>query len=126
MKPEKSKLTTTARGAAAETRALEYLCAQGLAPIARNFRAARGEIDLIMRDGATLVFVEVRARAVSLALNRYGGAAESIGAQKQARIVHAAQWFLTRRGWHGRYDCRFDVVAIDGDELQWIRGAFEA
>lgn len=122
MKPVKPKLTTTARGAAAETRALEYLCTQGLVPVARNFRAARGEIDLIMRDDATLVFVEVRARAAS----RYGSAAESINALKQARIVHAAQWFLTRRGWHGRCDCRFDVVAIDGGDLEWIRGAFEA
>ena len=116
-----------AAGDAAEARALALLRAQGLALVERNYRVARGprarggEIDLVLRErDGTLVFVEVRARR-SVA---HGGAAASIGAAKQRALVFAAQHYLLRFG--SPPPCRFDVVAIDGDRIEWLRGAFEA
>lgn len=107
-------------GAEAERRAAEYLAQRGLKLVESNFHCRGGEIDLIMRDGAALVFVEVRARALS----KFGGAAESITATKQARIVLAARHFLARHG--ADVPCRFDALLIDGDRLEWIKSAFEA
>lgn len=118
--------TTKAVGDAGEDRALRHLLRQGLTLVARNYRLAGGprargaEIDLILRDGDTLVFVEVRARADA----RAGGAAASVTGAKQRRIVRAAQHYLMRLPqWP---PCRFDVVAIEGDQLEWIRAAFDA
>ncbi|MCE2656878.1 MAG: YraN family protein [Rubrivivax sp.] len=117
-----------AAGAAAEEQALQHLLAQGLVLVERNYRVARGpsarggEIDLILRDvDGTLVFVEVRERADG----RHGGAAASVGARKQQRIIRAAQHYLMRQPSQA-VACRFDVVAIDGDVLSWIPGAFLA
>jgi putative endonuclease len=115
-------------GAQAEALALAHLQRQGLMLLNRNYRIARGphrrggEIDLVMQDrDGTLVFVEVRSRT-SL---RQGGAAASVGARKQASLVLAARHFLAQRG--GTVPpCRFDVVAIDGDRLEWLRAAFDA
>jgi len=116
--------STRARGAAAEARALAHLQAAGLQPLARNYRTpgrGGGEIDLVMRDrDGTLVFVEVRERR----RNDYGGAAASVGAVKQRRLVLAARHYLLRSG--DRAPCRFDVVAIEGDAVQWLRAAFDA
>jgi putative endonuclease len=114
-------------GAAAEARALAHLQRAGLELVARNYRVARGpgaragEVDLIVRarDG-TLVFVEVRARADT----RHGGAAASIGAAKRARIVFAARHYLARL--RTLPPCRFDVVAIDGEAVEWLVAAFDA
>ena len=103
------------RGREAEQQALVYLQQQGLRLLARNVRNRFGEIDLIMQDGATLVFVEVRQRS-SLA---FGGAAASLGARKQARLWRAAQCYLARRT--PAPACRFDAVCIDGTHLQWLR-----
>jgi len=119
--------TTKARGDAAERRALAYLVAEGLVPVERNYRVARGpyarggEVDLILRDrDGTLVFVEVRARADP----RHGGAAATVGAIKQRRLVFAARHFL------GRFavlpPCRFDVVTVEGERIEWLRAAFDA
>jgi putative endonuclease len=114
-------------GEAAEARALAYLQRAGLTLIERNYRVARGpfarggEIDLVMRDrDGTLVFVEVRARRGA----QGGGAAASVIARKQARLVHAARHYLMR--WPAPPPCRFDVVAIDGQAIDWLRGAFDA
>jgi len=108
-------------GFAAEGRALDYLLSQGLRPVARNFRVRVGELDLVMTDGDELVFVEVRRRASA----RFGGAAASVTAAKRARVRRAAQAFLAAsfgaRGWP---PIRFDVVAIEGERIEWIRGAF--
>ena len=119
--------SSKAVGDEAEERALRYLLHQGLALECRNYRLAGGprrrgaEIDLILRErDGTLVFVEVRARRNSA----HGGAAASVGAHKQLRIVRAAAHYLMRLA--APPPCRFDVVAIDGDELSWLRGAFEA
>ena len=107
------------RGADAEERAARHLQAQGLKLLARNWRCRCGEIDLIMRDGAALVFVEVRARG----RGDYGGAAESITAAKQARLRRTAEAYLTQCRHRGA--CRFDAVLIDAERLTWLRGAFD-
>jgi putative endonuclease len=113
------------RGQQAEDRALAHLRGAGLELVERNYRAMagrqRGEIDLIMRErDGTLVFVEVRTRAAG----GYGGAAASVTAAKQRKIVLAAQQYLQTLG--RMPACRFDVVAIDGGQVQWLRGAFDA
>jgi putative endonuclease len=119
--------TTKERGDAGEGRALAHLLGQGLTLVQRNYRVARGpgarggEIDLILRErDGTLVFVEVRARR-GLA---HGGAAASVGATKQRSLVFAAQHFL--RTQRSLPPCRFDVVAIDGERIVWLRAAFDA
>ena len=116
--------TTKQVGDAAEERASGFLQAKGLQFVARNYRTpgrGGGEIDLILRDkDGTLVFVEVRKR------NRtdHGGAAASIGHVKQRRIIFAARhYLLTLRTMP---PCRFDVVVIDGDAVEWLRAAFDA
>lgn len=116
------------RGAAAEARALAHLQAQGLSLVERNYRVARGparhggEIDLVMRDrDGTLVFVEVRSRGDV----QHGGAAASVGHGKRRRVIYAAQHYLLR--YRGELPpCRFDLVAIDGDALEWLVAAFDA
>lgn len=105
-------------GAAAEALAARFLERQGLAIVGRNFRTRRGEIDLIARDGATLVFVEVRLRRAA----SHGGAAESITSAKQARLVAAAQYYLMRLA--SPPPCRFDAVlldALDSGQVDWRR-----
>lgn len=78
-------------------------------------------MDLILRDrDGTLVFVEVRSRATA----SHGGAAASIGTSKQRKLVYAARHFLASLA--SPPPCRFDVVAIDGDRLDWLQGAFDA
>ena len=109
-----------AAGGAGEERAAEYLARHGLAIVARNYRTRAGEIDLIAREGATLVFVEVRMRSP----HRFGGALASIIPRKQRRIVAAARQYLM--GLRPTPPCRFDVVALDGAGPEWIRGAFDA
>lgn len=107
-------------GDAGEAQALRFLQEQGLKLVERNFRCKGGEIDLVMQDGRGLVFVEVRKRAD----NGYGGAAASITARKQARLVIAAQTFLQR--YKMPPSCRFDVIAIDGPALEWLKNAIES
>ena len=117
-------VTTRLRGNAAEDAALAHLLAAGLQLVERNYRTpgrGGGEIDLVMREaGGTLVFVEVRARAATT----HGGAAASVGGVKQRRIVLAARHYLMRH--KSPPPCRFDVVAIDGDHIEWLKAAFDA
>jgi putative endonuclease len=119
-------VTTKSSGDEAEARALAHLQRHGLVLVARNYRVAAGprrrggEVDLILRDrDGTLVFVEVRRRAA----NSHGGAAASIGAAKRRSLVLAAQHYLARFATPPA--CRFDVVAIDGGELEWLQAAFD-
>jgi len=107
-------------GGDAEERAAALLARHGLAIVERNYRTRLGEIDLVARDGEYLVFVEVRSRAGA----RFGGALASITPRKRRRIVAAARQFLMR--FTRVPPCRFDVVAVDGGDAQWIRGAFDA
>jgi putative endonuclease len=120
-------LTTKGVGDAAEALALAHLQGHGLALVKRNYRVARGprahggEVDLILREpDGTLVFVEVRARAKA----DHGGAAASVGHAKQRRLVFAARCFLLDQA--APPPCRFDVVAVDGGRVEWLRGAFDA
>jgi putative endonuclease len=95
--------------------------ARGLELVAANVRLRCGEIDLIMSDRGLCVFVEVRQRAST----RYGGAAASIDARKQARVRAAAQaWLQHRCAGRPWPALRFDVVAIEGSRLHWLPGAF--
>lgn len=111
---------TQASGDAAEALALAFLAGQGLALVERNVASRLGEIDLVMRDGDSIVFVEVRSRARS----GFGGAAASVGAAKQRRLRREAQRYLNARFGDRWPACRFDVCALDGARLDWIRGAF--
>jgi putative endonuclease len=106
-------------GADAEEIAAELLEAQGMRIVARNFRTRFGEIDLIARDGASLVFVEVRLRRNGY----FGGAADSVDVPKRARVIAAARAYLATI--NPEPPCRFDVVTLDGDKPRWIRAAFD-
>jgi len=107
------------RGEGAEQAALDYLLAAGLTLVARNWRCRRGEIDLILREGATLVFVEVRQRASQ----SFGGAAASIGAAKQGRLIAAAQTYLQTLP--SIPVCRFDAVCFEGEQIDWLKNCLE-
>jgi len=109
-------------GDAGERQALQYLERQGMTQVERNFRCKAGEIDLIMQDRACLVFVEVRKRATGA--ERFGGAAASITPAKQRRLILAAQLYLKR--YADPPACRFDVIAIDGETLNWLKNAIQA
>ncbi|MFO1406464.1 MAG: YraN family protein [Steroidobacteraceae bacterium] len=118
--------TTTVVGRRGEDTALRHLESAGLELLARNYRCRAGEIDLVMREGATLVLVEVRRRADGA----WGGAAASVGARKQRRLVVAARHLLQARPALRAMPARFDVVAIDGPDdapvVEWIRDAFRS
>ena len=104
-----------------EDLALKYLKRRGLKLLVRNYYSRHGEIDLIMQDKDTLVFVEVRYRKH----DDYGDAAESVDRRKQSRIMSTAESYLQTHSWDG--PCRFDIVAIQGKaKPQWIVGAFDA
>ena len=115
----KTNDTTSARGREAEERAARHLVGCGLHLVERNFRVRGGENDLICRDSASLVFVEVRQRSRS----DFGGAGASITAAKRRRIVLAARHYLLGKA---DCDCRFDCVLIDGERLEWVKNAFAA
>jgi len=119
-------VSTKVRGDEAEGRALTWLQARGLVLVQRNYRVARGprlrggEIDLVMREpDGTLVFVEVRARAGL----SHGGAAASVSVSKQRSLLLAARHFLQR--YASPPPCRFDVLAVEGEQLTWLRAAFD-
>ena len=105
------------QGRLGEQRALDYLRQQGLKLVEENFSCKSGEIDLIMRQGDTVVFVEVRQRAGRAPV----AAAASITPAKIGRITRAAQHYLAR--YPQMPECRIDVVAIDGDTLEWLPNA---
>jgi putative endonuclease len=111
------------RGRRGEALARALLERHGLVLVASNYRTRRGELDLVMREADTLVFVEVRYRKSKA----YGSPAESVDARKRGRLVRTALHFLQR---HPHASARFDVVAItpsaDGERIDWIRDAFPA
>ena len=118
-------MNARAAGDIFEDRALEHLQRAGLKLLARNFSTRFGELDLVMRDAAELVFVEVRYRRH----RAFGGGAASVGTAKRERITRAAQGFLQAHPKLAALPCRFDVVAFDGEaraaECEWIKAAFE-
>lgn len=109
-------------GDAGEDQALALLRAHDLRLVARKVRFKGGELDLVMRDGATLVFVEVRCRS----RQDFGSALDSIDARKARRVVLAAKLYLQRHPAEAQRDCRFDVIALDGADTTptWVRDAF--
>jgi putative endonuclease len=119
-------LDRRARGDAVEDAALDYLQRQGLRLLARNARARGGELDLVMLDGESLVFVEVRYRAGS----GFGGGAASVDRGKRRKLVRAAHAFLLRLPQYADAPCRFDVIDASGaplaPRLEWLRDAFRA
>ncbi|HEV7800667.1 MAG TPA: YraN family protein [Burkholderiales bacterium] len=108
------------RGAEAELMAAAFLERAGLKIIERNYRCRLGEIDLVARDGAATVFVEVRQRASS----SFGGAAASITAAKRQRLLRAARHYISRL--RTLPQCRFDALLIEGEppRIEWVKNAF--
>ena len=111
----------TLLGQTAEAHAERFLQTQGLKRVARNWRCRFGEIDLIMRDGSTLVFVEVRMRSHA----GFGGAAASVTSSKQRKLLAAAKLYLSNLS--ELPPCRFDVVALTDSRAapEWIQSAFD-
>ena len=110
-------------GEKAEALAAEFLAAQGITILERNFRRRCGELDLVARDRDTLVFVEVRLRT----RGDFGGAAASITAKKRARMAAAAGLYLARL--RRTPPCRFDAVlldAIDPARIEWLKDVMYA
>ena len=116
---------TAARGRHAEQQARDHLQAHGLKLLARNYRSRHGEIDLVMQDGATIAFIEVRMRSRT----DFGNGAQSIDARKQTRLQCSAEHYLQRRA-SLLAPCRFDVVSVQKSgntyQLEWIQNAFGA
>lgn len=112
-------------GSKAENDARKYLESHGLRLLAQNWLCRRGELDLVMLDGDTVVFVEVRFRRHVA----WGGALESVDARKQARLAAAANAFLQQQPHWSRHPCRFDVIAVQSgnpsQSLDWIKNAFD-
>ncbi len=109
------------RGMTMERYAACYLKQQGLVPITSNYQCRTGEIDLIMRDQDTLVFVEVRYRRSA----QHGTATETVTSYKQRRLIRCARHYLMQQRLHETMACRFDVVGIRADEgIEWIPNAF--
>jgi len=118
--------TAIAIGQQAEDAACLYLNNQGLTTLYRNFRGPRGEIDAIMQDRDTIVFIEVRYRKQS----RFGSGAESVNHTKQAKLLATALYFLQKHPTYNNYPSRFDVISISGEVqgngINWIRDAFQS
>lgn len=115
-------MTTRQQGQNAETQVHEYLLRQGLKPIDRNVSSPRGEIDLIMEDAGTIVFIEVRLR------NRidFGSGAESVTRSKQEKLIATAAYYLQQNRRLAKRPARFDVVSVNGQmKFDWIKNAFE-
>ena len=128
------------QGSLFEQQACEFLQSQGLIVIAKNWQQPKvGELDLVMLEigsaWSTLVFIEVRQRQYS----GFGGAALSVTASKQRKVIKTAQYFLQQHPEYEDYDCRFDVIAYDTvsnhfkssgqsieNQPQWLKGAFIA
>lgn len=105
-----------------ETRALHYLQQQGLKFITQNYHCKAGEIDLIMQDQETLVFIEVRYRSNSTR----GDGLESITPQKQQKIIQSAKHYLQQQRLIDKVYCRFDVIGIDQPhDILWLKDAFQ-
>ncbi|MFJ7172533.1 YraN family protein [Citrobacter freundii] len=115
------QLTSKQTGDAWESTARDWLQNKGLHFIAANVRERSGEIDLIMREGNTTVFVEVRYRRSA----QFGGAAASVTRSKQHKLLQTARlWLARHNGSFDTVDCRFDVLAFTGNDVEWFKDAF--
>ncbi len=117
--------TRVEKGRAGELLATAFLEERGMEILTRNFRCPIGEIDIVGRDGKTIVFVEVRSRSDS----SHGLPQESVSYVKQRRLTRLAQWYLKKHRME-RQSARFDVIAItmeaEEPRVTWIPNAFEA
>lgn len=116
------KINQNNTGLSAEKIAETFLKTHGLKFVMRNYHCRFGEIDLIMKEATTLVFIEVRLRSN----HRFGSAGASITANKQQKLIATAQHFLQS---HGECECRFDAILMnkaDLDYVEWVRNAFDA
>ncbi len=114
-------MNTREKGAQKEQQVCAYLLSEGVEILERNFRAGQGEIDVIGRDGSYLVFFEVKYRAGA----GRGSAAEAVGSAKQRKICQVADYYRLRHQCSEDTPIRFDVVAIDGERLRWIKNAYD-
>lgn len=115
-------MTTRQQGQDAESRVHDFLLSQGLKSLDRNVRSPRGEIDLIMDDNGTVVFIEVRLRNRS----DFGSGAESVTRSKQEKLIATAAYYLQQHKRLARRPARFDVVSVGRQmTLDWIKNAFE-
>lgn len=131
---KRTSLSSAYLGQEAERYAEQYLINQGLIFRQRNFSKPCGEIDLIMQDGSSLVFVEVKLRKQGQQVS----ALESVNRRKQQRLIKTAHWYLQSLKRSHSYACRFDVIAIEHNSrenaaldfapaaLDWIQNAFFA
>lgn len=117
--------TSRSKGIATEEFAKQYLIKQGLVFIDKNIHCRQGEIDLVMKDGQTFVFVEVKYRKN----NHFGGAISAISHSKQVKIKHCVAFYFHKANLN-EYNtpCRFDVIALEGNinqpEITWLKNAF--
>lgn len=107
-------------GAAGEARAAEYLEERGYRILERNYRDRAGEIDIVAMDQGTLAFVEVKYRRSGAC----GSPFAAVDGRKQRRIIGAARRYMYEKGLGTETDCRFDVVAVTGDEIELLQNAF--
>ena len=119
-------ITSITLGKQAEDAAYHYLTANGLKLIERNYKCRRGEIDLVMQDNNSIVFIEVRYRRN----NRFGSGAESINSSKQQKLIMTAMHYLQTHRNSTATASRFDVISIQGQQgkhdIEWIQNAFQA
>lgn len=122
----RTKKDSRERGRRAERVARDFLRTRGLETICENYHFRGGEIDLIMRDGDTIVFVEVRYRNNA----DYGSGAESVTPRKQKRVIATAKHYLQHMESNAQPPCRFDVIAVSDEmhkhDIEWIPDAFDA
>ena len=114
-------MNTRAKGAEYEARAAEFLESRGYEILERNFRGARGEIDLIARQENCLVFIEVKHRKT----DRLGDAAAAVDPRKQQRLPKMAAFYCLSRRVPQETPCRFDVIAVTGEKLTHYENAFD-
>lgn len=113
-------MNTRAAGAQKEEQVCAYLLSQGVRLVERNFRNRQGEIDIVGYDGPYLVFFEVKYRSGK----SKGTAAEAVGSAKQKKICRVADYYRYLHQCAEDTPIRFDVVAVDGEDMKWIRDAF--
>ncbi|APC92098.1 MULTISPECIES: YraN family protein [Francisella] len=114
-------MQTTKIGNQAEEQACKFLKSQGLQILTQNFKALPyGEIDIIVTDKETLVFIEVKYRSKTT----FATAEEMITFNKRKKLINTANIFLKRNPQYYNYDCRFDVIAINNNDVNWIKDAF--
>ncbi|MCW9025239.1 MAG: YraN family protein [Gammaproteobacteria bacterium] len=120
-----TKKTSREVGQATETLACQYLEKQGLNLLQKNYLCKSGEIDLVMQDGQSLVFVEVRYRKNT----NFGHAAETVNHSKQKKLIHTASHYLQNHSDQANKPARFDVISISGKadqyDINWIQDAFQ-